>query len=135
MKRNIRMLRNSEELVEFSFDEPSFKQLEWEEENEFRFKGEMYDVVERKEVNGKFLLLCIPDKKETQLLHEFQKQTEKNQSRDKRHLLQWGSNYLQPLAFNISLFTRFADRIRFPEYAASLFFRPLTIVVPPPDCC
>jgi len=133
MKRNIRVLRNSRDLVEFAFDQHAFSNLEWEEENEFCFKGEMYDVVETREVNGKFMLLCIPDKKETQLIHDFQEQTEKNQSRDKRLHFEWASSYLQPVSLHITLFSPFPDTTRFPEYVASIFSLPLSIVTPPPD--
>jgi len=101
------MLRNSGDVVELAFDEPSFARLVWEEENEFRFKGEMYDVVEKRVVNGKILLLCIPDKKETQLLYEYKKQTENNQSQGKQLVLKWVINYLQPVAYSITTIIRF----------------------------
>jgi hypothetical protein len=135
MKRNIPMLRNSADVVELAFDESSYARLEWEEDHEFSFKGEMYDVIEKRAVNGKILLLCIPDKKESQLLYDYKKQTEKSQSQDKQLALKWIINYLQPVALNTTPSVRCIHLTPFPEYAASLFFRPLSIFTPPPDCC
>ncbi len=135
MKRNIPMLRNSADVVELAFDESSYARLEWEEDHEFRFKGEMYDVIEKRAVNGKIRLLCIPDKKETRLLYEYRKQTEKNQSQDKQLALKWVINYLQPVTPYITPSVCCTDLTRFHDYVASLFFRPLSIFTPPPDCC
>src|SRR5690349_3355175 len=87
MKRNIGMLRNSGELVEMTFDQPAYDKLNWEEDNEFSYEGDMYDVAEKKVIDGKMHLLCIPDKKESKLLQQYQEQTNKSQSQDKTTLL------------------------------------------------
>lgn len=45
--------------------------IQWEEEGrEFSFKGQMYDVVRTKTVNGNVILLCINDKKEENLVRQ-----------------------------------------------------------------
>ncbi len=61
------------------------QQIYWEEEGkEFLFKGEMYDVVKTKIVNGKVMLYCINDKKERELVDNYNLITKHNSSSDKK---------------------------------------------------
>ena len=61
------------------------KQIYWEEEGkEFLFNGEMYDVVKRKIINGKVVLYCINDKKEKELVDNYNLITKHNSSSDKK---------------------------------------------------
>ncbi len=46
MKRNLRQKTNRKDVVEFAFDQEEVQQIRWEDEAEFSWKGEMYDVVE-----------------------------------------------------------------------------------------
>ena len=48
--------------------------ISWEEDeaNEFTFRGKMYDVVHRSVINGKEILHCISDEKESQLVTKYQ---------------------------------------------------------------
>lgn len=48
------------------------------DEHEFEHEGIMYDVVEKKEQNGKVILLCFADLNETELNHKLDKQIELN---------------------------------------------------------
>jgi hypothetical protein len=48
--------------------------MQWDEEGkEFYLDGELYDVVMKKNENGKTLFYCVNDKKEKELLAEFAK--------------------------------------------------------------
>ncbi len=49
--------------------------LQWEEDGEFRYQGEMYDLVDKKIENGKIYIRCISDKKETGLVKNYRKMT------------------------------------------------------------
>ena len=61
------------------------KEIYWEEKGEeFLFKGEMYDVVKTKTVNGKVMLYCINDKKEKLLIDNYNQVTKHNSSSDKK---------------------------------------------------
>ena len=61
------------------------KEIYWEEKGEeFLFKGEMYDVVKTKTVNGKVMLYCINDKKEKELVDNYNLVTKQNSSSDKK---------------------------------------------------
>ena len=43
----------------------------WEGDDEFSYKGDMYDVIEKKETNDKLLVKCISDKKEDALVSKY----------------------------------------------------------------
>ena len=58
--------------------------LETDEDNEFSFNDEMYDVVKTKTVNGKVMLYCINDKKEKELVDNYNLVTKQNSSSDKK---------------------------------------------------
>lgn len=61
------------------------KEIYWEEKGEeFLFRGEMYDVVKTKTVNGKVMLYCINDKKERGLVDNYNLVTKHNSSSDKK---------------------------------------------------
>ena len=58
--------------------------IKWENNREFSFKNEMYDVVKRDTINKKILLYCIDDKKETSLIEKYNEVT-KHQNSDKKN--------------------------------------------------
>ena len=60
--------------------------VEWENESEFRYNNEMYDVIEKNADGHQKIIRCISDKKETALLKAFQKAT-KQSSKQKTNLL------------------------------------------------
>jgi len=62
----------------FIFEKKEIGKIEWEDEHEFRLKGEMYDVVDKYYKNDKLIVRCIQDKKEKELLEAYQKLTHKN---------------------------------------------------------
>jgi hypothetical protein len=75
MKRNLRQMgRSSLKKLRFAPDE--FKELEWEDASEFRWKGNLYDVVEKTDSSGFSLISCIADEKETALLDGLMKANE-----------------------------------------------------------
>jgi hypothetical protein len=68
-------LRNyaDDNVVEFSFSPGDARKINWEEEHEFRFNNEMYDVIEKHQQGHQLIIRCIPDKKEKALLEAYQK--------------------------------------------------------------
>ncbi|MGN6401043.1 MAG: hypothetical protein ACTHMD_11355 [Flavisolibacter sp.] len=73
-------LRNyaDENVVEFSFNADDAKKIKWEEDHEFRFNNEMYDVIKKHQQGDQLIIRCIPDKKEKALLEAYQKITPDN---------------------------------------------------------
>ncbi len=95
IKENIISQLKDEELKIISLAE-NYKNIYWEEEGkEFFFNGEMFDVVKRKEINGKEFLYCINDKKEKVLIDNYNLITKHNSSSDKK-----GGNNIDD-AFNL----------------------------------
>ncbi len=60
--------------------------VSWEEEGkEFWLKGQLYDVVTQKTVNGKKYIYCLNDTKEEQIVEQQLKLTSNSNSSDKNH--------------------------------------------------
>lgn len=84
IKEKILSQLKEEELKIISVSD-NHQQIYWEEEGkEFLFKGEMYDVVKTKTVDGEVMLYCINDKKERELVDNYNLITKHNSSSDKK---------------------------------------------------
>jgi hypothetical protein len=55
----------------------------WLDEREFKYNGDMYDIVKKEENDKQFILYCINDTKEKKLEEEFEKRVEENASNRK----------------------------------------------------
>ena len=66
------MSKDIEQFI-FPLDKDLIAGVEWEGENEFRLNGEMYDVVEKRMEDNKMIIRCISDRKETQLIKDYEK--------------------------------------------------------------
>lgn len=66
--------------VHFYLDELQLNKvhLQWMHENEFRFKGEMYDIISRDTCDGRLKLICIHDVKESGLFAQLDKLIDQN---------------------------------------------------------
>ena len=109
------------------------KQLEWEDENEFRYQGQMYDVIEKKIAGAILILHCISDKKETALLLEYQKNTKRHSSTSNIFRLitaQFDLPNKYQLLSPVSMVKKY-----FSGYSFSLQNPVPAIVPPPPDSC
>jgi hypothetical protein len=67
----------------------------WIHSREFKYNGEMYDIVKKEEDSSHLFLYCIHDEKEKLLEEEFARKVNDNSRNNKRY---HGSNH-----FNISL--------------------------------
>ena len=135
MKKHLRLNRNREDLQEFIFDVSEARQLQWEDEEEFLWRGEMYDVVSKKMDGEKLVITCIADKDEDRLLNEYQRTTEHNQAGSKSSLVKFTvDNFVQPVSLEEK---QYAESLQqsFSELSAELVFRPSTIISPPPKVC
>ena len=95
MREAIRMQIYSEDETDFVFsvdDKRSMSGLDWEGNDEFRFNGEMYDVIEKKTENarpndpvgqGKLIIRAIADKRETALLNKAKDHWNENEKSNK----------------------------------------------------
>ena len=95
MREAIRMQAYSEDETDFVFsidDKRSMSELGWEGNDEFRFNGEMYDLIEKKTENarpndsvgqGKLIIRAIADKRETALLNKAKDHWNENEKSNK----------------------------------------------------
>lgn len=92
-----------EELVFFKFStEDLSKQIHWHNDNEFKYAGEMYDVVQRQIKNDSVSLWCWHDHKETRLEKQIELLVSKalganTQSKEQKSNL---NNFLKSLYFS-----------------------------------
>ncbi len=75
MRRRIRATVPASETTRFEFPlhngQPAVASFAWIDKHEFRYNGELYDVVEKKIINGRLYLTCINDTKEKILIKKF----------------------------------------------------------------
>ncbi|MCS6988553.1 MAG: hypothetical protein NZM06_03465 [Chloroherpetonaceae bacterium] len=113
------------ELIRLVFSKAQAEtELDWEEEREFEYKGEMYDVLEAEEIGDSIRCLCWRDDDETELnrrlrrlVAEAASGSPEHKEREKR-LYQW----LKSLALNPD-FQRFPCKQVRPLTFASLDFK------------
>lgn len=136
MQINLRNLKGNKELSVLCFNQEQLKQIDWENNHEFNYNGKMYDVIEKHFKNGKLLVRCIADNKETVLIKEYLA-SQKNSSGN------------QPLSSLLKLVTNNFIRSKvavlsvpeknncnnFPFYSSTIFSIIHPIHTPPPRVC
>jgi hypothetical protein len=133
MKALLQSDKNHPDAIQIFLTKEECAQLEWEDEAEFKYNGEMYDLIKKKTNGNKVLITCIADSKETSLLQEFQKHTNKSRSH-------WMVNQLVTACFVIP----HEDSLKRPEKVVKASFCDvlapvtetlITVCSPPPDVC
>lgn len=125
--------KNHKDLVEFSFSEKELSRLQWEDANEFRYNGKMYDVIEKKKEGQKIVICCISDEKETALLEEYQKK--QGHDHTTASILQ-----LMTTAFLFSSYNAMEPPQKeiakiVSYYQAKTCTQPSSLFIPPPNVC
>lgn len=133
MKAFLRNQENHKDVIELSFSGKESEQLEWEEEMEFNYKGEMYDVVDKQVEGNRVTVRCIPDAKEDSLLLDYQKNTGRNSSNSFIGQLITASFILPP--GNLLIPPACVKNDAFPEVSVHLPTTISTVPSPPPDVC
>jgi len=137
MKRHLRFLDEETEQFEFSLsDKAAVEKIEWEGNDEFRFNGIMYDIVEKKIENGKLTIRCITDKKETELIKKYQditKNNHGNSSKNKSRILQQLIGGLYTFPVNIPDAKIFSsEQHHFLKYIPAISSFSCDVITPPP---
>lgn len=133
MKAFLQNQKNHRDVIQLSFKEDESKQLCWEDEHEFSFNGEMYDVIEKTTEGNHIFIRCIPDKKETSLINEYQKHNKNNSTGSvvaqliTTHFLLPVDDHLQPTERRIEK--------HYKNYSSYLQNIASTVILPPPDVC
>jgi hypothetical protein len=114
--------------------------IHWEDENEFSFRGRMYDLVEKKLHGDQLVLVCISDEKETALLDDFAKNiyNKEGGNSSKKHQSQVIRLVLSPFILEqpaVSLTTLSRSVKKFTRYSELLPQVYFNIITPPPRLC
>jgi hypothetical protein len=133
MKAFLKDQKQHKDVVQILLNEEEAKQVYWEDENEFRYNNEMYDVVE-KQVQGKLIVVrCIQDEKETSLLNEYQKNRKHNP--DNSIIIQLiTAQFDLPAGTSLQLPTRVIEKV-FTDPSYYIPKIASTVFLPPPDVC
>ena len=81
---------SKEEMIErlmFSKEDILFGKIDfrWIHSREFKYNGDMYDIVKKEETEKELIVFCINDTKEKKLEEEFENRIHKNSTEDKTH--------------------------------------------------
>ncbi len=72
------LIFNKEDILEGKID------FRWIHSREFKYKGDMYDIVTKEETDKQLIVYVINDTKEKKLEEEFEKRVHKNSTEDKQ---------------------------------------------------
>lgn len=123
----------NESLITLHFTPAEIKNLSWEDDMEFEYKGKMYDVLKKEITKASITILCMADEKETLLIDNYLKaqQHSSHHSSSTTLLKLLSQQYVMSSSSEILPPVLIAKKT-FPSYLTSLHFAETTIVIPPP---
>ena len=140
MKARLRANPDQFEQTVFEFNlidgTPADPSFEWEEEDEFRYRGSIFDVIEKKISGNKLKIRCIDDKDEASVIRKMN-ELDKSTDRDKKGLVSV-QQFLSLLLFKDHNCCEFVPSIpsllHTEHYNKSLNPDFADIIIPPPRC-
>ena len=101
----------------------------WESDDEFTLQGKMYDIVNKEIVNGKQIIYCVDDEKETELIVKYNNEHKKNKD-SKTSNIQFSIVFCEVIpAF---IFPTFAATTPNVFFTSNLFLAEKKATSPPP---
>jgi len=82
------LIFNKEDIENYKID------FRWIHSREFKYNGDMYDIVTQEETDKQLIVYVINDTKEKKLEEEFEKRVHKNSSEDKQHPTTNNNNFV-----------------------------------------
>jgi len=125
--------QHRKDVIEFSLKNKEASQLDWENDHEFSYNNQMYDLIEKKTDGDKLIIRCIADKHETELVNEYQKTRKRNQSNESVVQLITAS-FILPQTPSVNQFEK-AIRNQYFNYSSPLQGISSLVLAPPPDVC
>lgn len=109
----------------------------WMHQNEFKYKGEMYDVLKRDTCNGRLILICLHDVKESGLFSKLDESVKKEMGNNKpfnnnKKLLSSFFNSLYNQKNNNHKFLFFIQKHVFSNYIENYNSIDTEPIIPPP---
>jgi hypothetical protein len=131
MRTFLKTQKNHKDVVRFSLNEKEAHQLYWENESEFRYKGEMYDIIETTRTNDHLVVRCVADSKETALINEYQKNNKRDHS-DSLAVQLITIQFVVPSGFSITPPQKTIVN-HFCRHSSALYKCVSAIFIPPPE--
>lgn len=130
------LLRTKKEsLATFVFSDAEMLALDWVENNEFRYRGEMFDILQMETKGDRTVIWCIADKKETALLQQYQRSQKQSTGTSSFLLLKLLSSHYLPCALSALQMPELPTR-RIPVFIQHHFPEGANkILTPPPRIC
>lgn len=120
---------SSDEVTTLIFNQQDRNGLEWEEGKEIRYGNEMYDVIDTATVNDQLIVRCIHDKKERELIENYQKIHDGSPSPIQTRLVKLMNTYFIPASI-----CHFSNPYGYCLNQPPLYTDSFTIHIPPtPD--
>jgi hypothetical protein len=120
------------EVVTISFNNEEKLKLHWEDDKEIRFENEMYDVIDTSTAGQQFIIRCIPDKKEKELLVAYQKLHDDSPSPINTRLVKLMATYFMP-ATHYQITILFPNSlINYPLYTPAVCMTTIAVPEHPP---
>ncbi len=140
VKQKIKQSVPDEELILISVSINDNKTLTWiKASKEFRYNGEMYDVVKQEIKNKQILYYCIPDFKESKLFENLDEYIQKyvadnpKQNKETQNILKKLTNIYFFQAFFINSPLEFPYNLTYKKYLNTYKSICLEILNPPPE--
>jgi hypothetical protein len=134
----LRLLHSAKlkEITELSFTPEEQQRLKWEDDHELSFNGEMYDVIDQYLKNGKLVLRCIDDRKETGLIEAYLRfHKNNNDNRPLSAMMQlMSAQFIVPSTILAEPSTRSLNN-SFGIYSSTIASVTTSIHTPPPRVC
>jgi hypothetical protein len=124
---------NTERFI-FSSGSEAAGKINWENDREFCFNGKMYDLVERQNMGDKIIIVCVNDRKETDLFSKLDDNVRENERSNKviNDLLQFMQTWFHENGSG-PLFLEMATEPKAGFNMGELSFRAKDILTPPPQ--
>ncbi|HWJ30107.1 MAG TPA: hypothetical protein VNS32_26460 [Flavisolibacter sp.] len=138
MKQHIHSALYSKVYTDLIFDQQQVSKIIWMEEDEFKWNGELYDVIGKEIIDDHLVIRCIQDNKETLLVNQYLKSCNNNNGAEhlpSASLLKLISTYF--LYTSIEVPPSMQHRILkiYKPYSFYILANILPVSTPPPKVC
>ena len=137
MKQHIHSALYHQVYTDLLFNQQQMQNIAWIEEEEFKWNGEMYDVIS-KEVSGDSIWIrCVPDNKETLLINQYLKSGRSNDSGNQPShcLIKLINSYFMVTSLEVPPSIQHRIFKVFKPYSFYILANFLPVSTPPPRAC
>lgn len=137
MQQHIHSALYSKVYSDLVFDQKHIADISWIEEDEFRWNGEMYDVISKESLGDSLLIRCIPDNKETLLVCQYLRSGKDNESgqQPSTYLIRLMNSYFLSTTLEVPAAIQHRIYKIYKPYSFYILANFLPVSTPPPRAC